>query len=384
MSVSVGGNRLNEKAARALASMVAVRNNWLRLELSQNPLGDAGVVALSSAGLQQATRLGTLDLMRVGLSHKGAVPLLKAVSNLPSLKLLNLKGRSVGVYVYVHACVYVSPFFLCADNLLSSDKLASSLAGIVQRAASLTSLDLRGTKLGSKTSLALLTAVAKGNVPLEQFLISHVTCCCHSCVVVVNSSWFFFFFIASFCCDAFFVCCFFLFFVQCTLDEKAQATLTECVKALSESLKALCIAACALKGARFAAALRACAAHALKLETLEIADNELRGDECEAALGTLLERTSALQTLDASGCSLVASGYKALATALQHNDTLHMLQLDGNGIGPNALTAIARALRGHQSLRRLSFACLRSHHRRRRSLFRQNQGTVVLIAAYIY
>ena len=94
MSLSVGGNRLNEKAARALASMLAVRDNWVRLEVGNNPLGDSGVAAIAAAGLEKATRLMTLDVMRVGMSHKGAVPLLRAVSQLPKLVNLNLKSNS--------------------------------------------------------------------------------------------------------------------------------------------------------------------------------------------------------------------------------------------------------------------------------------------------
>ena len=46
VSISLADNRLGErddsKTTRALAAMLAARDNWLRLDLSNNDFGDAG------------------------------------------------------------------------------------------------------------------------------------------------------------------------------------------------------------------------------------------------------------------------------------------------------------------------------------------------------
>jgi Ran GTPase-activating protein (RanGAP) involved in mRNA processing and transport len=139
-------------------------------------------------------------------------------------------------------------------------------------------------------------------------------------------------------------------------DPRAAALLPTALGGLP-SLTTLSLARCGLSALAIAAVLVALSGSAPacpKLATLDLADNDLRGDAVEPALRSLVVDRTSLQTLDISGNRLVASGVRSLCEAICENKTLTSLLLDGIGLGPNALTTLARALRSHRALEKLS------------------------------
>jgi Ran GTPase-activating protein (RanGAP) involved in mRNA processing and transport/transcription elongation factor Elf1 len=296
VSLQLNQNRFNEKVARAAAAALAARDNWLRIDLADNELSDAGVLTVVG-GAANCARLDEIDLTRSGMSTKGAAALLKLSYKAPVLRRLRM-GR----------------------NDLHSEKLVELLGPIVAPNTTvppLATLDLQHASLSPKSLNAMLNELspANANARLEELVLSGNL-----------------------------------------FDPRAAALLPTALGGLP-SLTSLSLARCGLSALAIAAMLVALSGSAPacpRLVTLDLADNDLRGDAVEPALHSFVVDRTSLQTLDISGNRLVASGVRSLCEAICENKTLTTLLLDGIGLGPNALTTLARSLRSHRALEKLS------------------------------
>ena len=90
------------------------------------------------------------------------------------------------------------------------------------------------------------------------------------------------------------------------------------------------------------------------LRTLCLAGNSLGSSDSQQALGTLLLRSTCLDTLDCSFCSFMADNMNAVYRALSSDGcNLRQLQLRGNRLGNDGAMGMAAVLRSNTSLRHI-------------------------------
>jgi Ran GTPase-activating protein (RanGAP) involved in mRNA processing and transport len=305
----------------ALADVVRDTPSLVTLDIRLGRCGDAGAAQLATA-LQSDARLTTLGLAGNEIGAAGAAALAGALRVNRALAGLVLSGNNIGAAGAV--------------------ALGDALGDAPGSNTTLTGLDLSGNRIGAAGAAAIAAALRRGaplqHLDLRQSYIGEDGITALAGALRSNAT---------------------LNYLACgDSDQFGDSGAAALAGALQHNatLRALHVRDCGIP-ARGSHALLCALADSMgcALTELDISDGAVIAPDGAAALGRLLQRSTALRTLHLSE-HICDAGWAHLAQALPDNTTLHALDVDGGSVHAFALccTALAR----NTGLRELLWDCV--------------------------